>query len=140
MNKVFDGPFEYTMPWKSIQPRCDLRVYQGGRGQGLGEPRCCTAVVIFSEPIDDDYEGVSVTNAAEAIVSAVATKYKTGATRTIWIEHYPKTYTHSGGTFDLVTFDWDIIRQGGGFVMRAGRAVWRRVGREWVEELIGESF
>jgi len=139
--KILDTPFEYKAPNKAIQPRCDLKVYRLGRGQEMFERRD-TYVVVFAEPVG--YEGVSVTNAAEYIATQVwaLSELRTGDyARVLWIEHYPPgALGHVRGlpeeSFDLVTFDWERTPQG----PVARRPVWRRVSREWVEELVGEPI
>lgn len=132
--KISDFSFKYVMRSKSIQPRCDLRIYEIGRGQ----PSASTKIVVFSEPTDG-YQGVSVTNAAEIIASEVKAMMfgDTDIGHILWIEHYPKgSLGHVRGlpdeSFDLVTFSW----RGN----TANCPVWHRISREWVETLVGEAI
>jgi hypothetical protein len=94
-------------------------------------------VVIVSERIapDGSYENVgpSVTNAAEAIATVVRTKV--GIVWTHWIEHYPFPPSKEiEPTFDQVTFIWDNRTN------TYGSPQWKRLSKEKVEALIGESL
>ena len=138
--KVIDKSLKYPGLHRGQVGRCDLRVYQLGRGQELWNPRS-TYVIVFSEPLD--YDGLSVTNGCERIATAVwalPELREHDYARVLWVEHYPANYLGGGypkkESFDLVTFDWE--RTANGPVAR--RPVWHRVNREWVEDLIKEAY
>lgn len=127
--KVAGGSFGY----KGLHhrpARCNLSVYKLGRGQE--HLTDATYVAVFAEPVE--YEGLSVTNGAEKIATAVMESLETTPGRVIWIEHYPKElhWRKDKESFDVVTFCWEEER--------ASRPTWLRVSRAWVEELIKEEY
>jgi len=102
---------------------CDLAVYK---------PKPGITVVIYAQP-GGDYHGVSVTNGAENIATAVTGLPEMGdisTSRIIWIEHYPPENRRE--TVDLVMFSW---HKG-----IAHSPTWIHVGRAWVEKIILDSL
>jgi len=133
--KIFDGKFEYAMRWKSIQPACHLKIYQVGRQQDG------TLIVVYSEI--PGYDGVSVTNGAEKIATAIHAEPRPSGGNTgryLFVEHWPVAARHAAkeDTFDVVTFAWHQDRQQVKEI--ASSPCWTRVNRAWLELLIGEKF
>ena len=113
--------FDYKVPYNAFPAFCDVRIYEGG---SYGRLR----VAILTELPDNT--GMSVTNACEDIATELVRLRGLTPGYTIWIEHYPDR--HHPESFDLITFEWK------GGVARSPD--WRRVSREWVEQLVGEAL
>lgn len=93
-----------------------------------------------------DYKGLSVTNGAEHIATALWHKMLIHPDRTIYVEHYPdrrpaevrespyaSTSRLDGAeSFDICVFEW---RNG-----EASNPKWKASSRQWVEAVIGERF
>lgn len=88
-------------------------------------------IVVLAEPYN--YEGMSVTNAAEYIATEVVRRYSLNPDHVIWIEHYSGNlkWKDSGETFDLVTFDWSEENT-------ARNPDWFHITRETAEGIIGK--
>jgi hypothetical protein len=100
--KTVDGLFAFEDELRR-SGRCRLRIYE------IHE----RTVVIAT----DLNRGPSVTNAAEALATQVAQQFGLDRARLLWIEHYPRTDsrpqpgTPGGEEYDLVTFEWDAVRE-----------------------------
>jgi len=92
-----------------IEARCRLQVH---RHEGQ------TVAIVTELP---DNPGMSVTNAAEWLLPALAQQYGL-PDDTVWIEHYERL--HEPDTYDLVT-------------LKGRSPSWRRLALEQVERLIG---
>jgi hypothetical protein len=130
---------------KYIPPRCRVRIYELIGDHPDTEK---TRVVVYSEPSRDPqkYQGLSVTNGAEHIATALWEQLDVHPDRTVYVEHYPderpavirespyasKSRLDGAESFDLVTFEWTNGK--------ASRPNWKPVDREFVEVLIGEAF
>lgn len=108
--QTVDKIHRYKPPMSGIEAHCRVRVYQHA-GQ---------TVAIVTEQADN--HGMSVTNAAEWLLPALAEKYELPED-VIWIEHYERQQGEPD-TFDLVTLD-------------GGSPAWRRLAIEQVEEMVG---
>lgn len=71
---------------KRLSPACWIRVYDLVGGQPDTHK---TRVAVFCELDRDDYHGVSVTNGAEYIVTALWEQRAIHPDRTVYVEHYP---------------------------------------------------
>jgi len=147
MTLILHDSFEYNLPHKSIQPRCDLRVYQLGLARAVDHRGFF--VVVYGEPAD--YEGYSVTNGAEHIAtqlvaSRIGRETIRDRARVLWVEHWPKECQRiktNPENFDLVFFDWRWNECYIGTYEPCWCAIsptWHRVSREWLEQLLGEEF
>ena len=104
---------------------CWLRIYQAP-GQ----------TVVLATEVDDN-PGTSITNMAEHLATEVTRTFGLSLGALVWIEHYPDRLVIGGhprlpASFDLVTFT--CTPQG----LRAPQ--WRRVSKEQVETLMGQSL
>jgi hypothetical protein len=90
-----DTKFTYK-PYSTHQKsHCRLRVYQHEGNH----------VVVATEL--DDNPGVSITKAAEELVTVVANTYDLSIQRLIWVEHHPANGELGlTETFELVRFTW----------------------------------
>lgn len=112
--KTLETVHQYKPAWSGIEAHCRLRVYSHeGR-----------TVAIVTEPANN--HGISVTNAAEWLLPALAAQYALPP-GTVWLEHYERD-GEQPETFDLVTL-------GDG-----ARPEWQRLSLEEVETLTGEAF
>ena len=98
---------------------CELRIYQDEQGSSL---------VILSELPDN--KGMSVTNAAEQLATAIVADFNLDPQRTRWVEHYPQFET-----YDLITFTWTTQRvfYDGPLHDVASAPEWHRISGELVE-------
>ena len=109
--KTADTIHRYKLPPGSgIEAHCRLRVY---RHEGQ-------TVAIVTEQADNT--GMSVTNAAEWLLPALAEQYGLPAD-VLWIEHYERQQGEPD-TYDLVT-------------LAGGSPAWRRLALEQVEAITG---
>ncbi len=110
--KTRDVIHQYKPPMSGIQAHCRLRVYQHA-GQ---------TVAIVTELRDNS--GMSVTNAAEWLLPAMAQQYGLPAD-VVWLEHYER----QGGkpdTYDQVT-------------LRHGSPAWRRLSADELRALLPDD-
>lgn len=108
--KAVDTIHRYKPPGSGIEARCRVQVH---RHEGQ------TVAIVTELP---DNPGMSVTNAAEWLLPALAEQYGL-PDGTVWIEHYERLHGEPD-TYDLVT-------------LRGGSPSWRRLALEQVERLIG---
>ena len=112
--KTADTIHRYKLPPGSgIEAHCRLRVY---RHEGQ-------TVAIVTEQADNT--GMSVTNAAEWLLPALANQYGLPAD-VLWIEHYERQQGEPD-TYDLVT-------------LAGGSPAWQRLALEQVEALTGADL
>jgi hypothetical protein len=97
------------------------------------------SMVVIFEPPDPDYQGLSVTNGCELIVSRLVNGWAVAKSHAIWIEHYPAWVGFKEKeSFDWVIFSFAVKRgQCGKQVVVASRPKWKSITREEVEVLIG---
>lgn len=109
--KAVDTIHRYKLPPGSgIEARCRVQVH---RHEGQ------TVAIVTELP---DNTGMSVTNAVEWLLPALAEQYGL-PDGTVWIEHYERLHGEPD-TYDLVT-------------LRGGSPSWRRLALEQVEALTG---
>jgi hypothetical protein len=129
----------YDMAYKSIQPRCDIHVYDVAYTEHLPKEFLPvfspTQVVVIAQPLDG-YEGVSVTNGSEHIATELAALGYLPF-ETIYVELYPREPGMSDQeaeelhrpSYSLIRYEWDGN-------VKARRPQWRSLSREDFEELV----
>lgn len=130
----------YTYRPRKFNPENDgaqffLRIYQDADNGHT--------VVVLTEPHNNP--GISVTNGAEWLGTAIVKDFNLRPELTTWIEHYPARYSsdsrsHSGNrrlidheTVDLIRFTWNDRDE-------AEQPEWDRIERAQAEALIGEPL
>lgn len=161
MPPVINVELDYSgaAPWlrnKTIPPRCWVQVYDLAPEAQDAYPGQSRAAVYIDLP-RELYQGLSITNGAEHIVTSLWRQYLVHPDRTVYVEHYPgdiekverlarlrgvsvaevqaKLSRLDGAeAFDLVTFEWADGQ--------ASNSDWKhlRNGRIAVEGLISEPF
>jgi len=107
--------------------RCIIRIWERAPGR---------SIVVITEPQDMPTFSPTITNAAEAIASAVVRNFNVDPRTTIWFEHLPSYSSERLGRpyaraeeFDQITFEWTDDT--------AVDAHWTNSSRAAVEALIG---
>jgi hypothetical protein len=114
--------------------RCRIRIY-------LPRVERDAPVVICSELPNN--QGSSVTYSAQQIAAELIRYHRLGVPP-VWVEHYPKEATdgHSE-TFELVVFSSYEVKERAPYLgetrLTLGEPVWKTLGREAVETLVGQD-
>jgi hypothetical protein len=116
---------EYDVRWNTVTPRADCFVFEPNELYPLFPGM---QVVVYSEP--ENYEGLSVTNGAEQIATALMRQYGIMPFQTCYVEHYSKAAApwaspKSKPSFDVVWFTWVVVSPGCPVKIEARKPEWK---------------